>query len=72
MLTLFAIPSATSSIDAIAPYATGWGTELLILAFMIIGILLAGMFARKIISVVISAAKKVLGGGRRGGRRGRR
>lgn len=67
---LFTLPSATTTLADVGAYSGPFFTEWLSIAMMIVGILVGGMAIAKVISVVISGSKRVLGGNR--SRRGRR
>jgi len=72
MGTIFStFPSATSTIASVAAWAGPWLGEFVLWAALIIGVILAGMAASKLISLVTGSARKVLGT-RRGSRRRRR
>lgn len=71
MYTLFTIPSASTLIASTSDYSVGFGSELVLLGLVFVGILLGGMFARRIGSTVFRAVSKIIGG-KKGGRRRRR
>lgn len=70
MYALVTLPTPTNLFTDITTWSGGTFTEFSMFIALIAGVLIGAMVVAKIISLVLKASKKVLGGGKRG--RGRR
>jgi len=66
------LPSFTSFQASSTDFASGMFGSLITLAAVIVGVAVAVMILNKLVKIVIGGVKRITGGGRRGGRRGRR
>lgn len=71
LTTLFTIPSSTTVFTDISGWSTELFTDILPIALVGVGLLIAGMGVSFLMGKAVGGVKKVTGGGR-GGRRGRR
>lgn len=70
---LVTLPNTNDIFTGVTAYSAGTFTAFVFFAYLIIGIAVGAMVVTLIIRLVKGAAKRVLGGGKRGrGRRGRR
>lgn len=72
LLTLITMPSATSVIADMSEYATAFFSELLVFALAVAGIIVGILLLKKLAKAGVGGVRQLVGGGRRGGRRGRR
>lgn len=71
MLSIFTLPSASTIISSTSDYSGAMFTELLPLAYIVVGLIVAGLLVRFVMRAVLRGIKTATGGGRGRGRRRR-
>lgn len=69
--TLFTLPDASTTLNSTGAYSAPTFTAFLPVAYIVLGFMIGALVVKVVIRAVSGGAKRVLGGGRRGGRRRR-